>query len=239
MKCLDLTLPSPAANLACDEALLDLCENGFDHEIIRFWQPKDHFVVLGYANKVGAHVNEAGCRSKQIPIVRRCSGGGTVLQGAGCLNYSLILKIQKAAAFLNITGTNACIMNAHREAMEQVLQKPVQVQGHTDLAVNRLKFSGNAQRRKRDFLIFHGTFLLDFDLELIEELLPIPSQQPSYRQNRSHAHFLLNLKIAPILIKEALRQTWNANESLDSVPEAAIEQLVRDKYSRAEWNLKF
>ena len=38
MKLLDLTLPSPAENLACDEALLDWCENGEGEEVLRFWE---------------------------------------------------------------------------------------------------------------------------------------------------------------------------------------------------------
>ena len=37
MKQLDLTLPSPAENLACDEALLDWCEENGGEEILRFW----------------------------------------------------------------------------------------------------------------------------------------------------------------------------------------------------------
>src|SRR5713226_6021948 len=67
---------------------------------------------------------------------------------------------------------------------------PVTVEGFTDLAVNGLKFSGNAQRRKRRCLLFHGTFLLDLDLALVEKLLRPPSRQPAYRENRSRAEFL-------------------------------------------------
>ena len=58
MKLLDLTLPTPAENLACDEALLNQAEaNG--GEILRFWEPREHFVVVGYANKVGTEVDVA------------------------------------------------------------------------------------------------------------------------------------------------------------------------------------
>ena len=39
MKYFDFTLPTPAENLACDEALLEACERGGD-EILRFWEPK-------------------------------------------------------------------------------------------------------------------------------------------------------------------------------------------------------
>ena len=47
MKWIDLTYDSPAENLACDEALLDHCEEGGEGEILRFWEPSAFFVVLG------------------------------------------------------------------------------------------------------------------------------------------------------------------------------------------------
>ena len=37
MKCLDLTLDTPAENLACDEALLDLCETGGEEVLLEYW----------------------------------------------------------------------------------------------------------------------------------------------------------------------------------------------------------
>src|ERR1700685_1591535 len=93
MKFLDLSFPSPAENLACDEALLDWREENGGEEILRFWEAPETFVVVGYANKIAAEVNVAACEAREIPIFRRCSGGGTVLQGPGCLNYTLILRI--------------------------------------------------------------------------------------------------------------------------------------------------
>src|ERR1041384_1929474 len=93
MKLLDLTLPTPEENLACDEALLDLCETDGDDGILRFWEARQHFIVLGYSNKAGTEANLPRARQYSVPVLRRCTGGGAVLQGPGCLNYSLILRI--------------------------------------------------------------------------------------------------------------------------------------------------
>src|SRR5689334_4783234 len=98
MKLLDLTLPTPEENLACDEALLDRCDEGVGPAVLRFWQPQQYFVVVGYSNRVEREVNQEVCQARGIPILRRCSGGGAVLQGAGCLNYSLILRIDSDPA---------------------------------------------------------------------------------------------------------------------------------------------
>ena len=67
MKFLDLTLTSPAENLACDEALLDCCEDRAEEEVLRFWEPREYFVVVGYANKVASEVNLAACRGLAQP----------------------------------------------------------------------------------------------------------------------------------------------------------------------------
>jgi lipoate-protein ligase A len=290
MHLLDLTLPTPAENLACDEALLDLCEEGGAGEVLRFWEPREYFVVVGYANKVASEVNVNACRglvqpdgtikevlsspsppaeggegrgeegrvplglpsphssvvgrgrsrsARGIPILRRCSGGGTVLQGPGCLNYSLILQIADSGPLQSVTGTNRFVMQRNQEVLAKLLGRPVQVQGFTDLTLGNLKFSGNAQRRRRHRLIFHGTFLLEFDLALVGRYLNLPSRQPDYRQSRSHQDFLTNLKLSADAIKQAMREAWGAMAPLKEVPSAAIAQLARERYSQPDWNAKF
>jgi lipoate---protein ligase len=237
MKYTDLTLPTPEENLACDEALLNQCEEG-GPEVLRCWESPLPFVVLGYGNEAAREVNLAACRERRIPVLRRCSGGGTVLQGPGCLSYSLLLPIDVAGLTGSIASTNRWIMEKHRVLFSRILEREVLVHGHTDLAAEGLKFSGNAQRRRRHFLLFHGTVLLHFDLQLVEQVLPMPSKQPPYRQDRPHLGFLQNLHLAALAVKEALRREWAAQDPLPAVPRRAIQNLVEEKYSRAEWNLR-
>jgi lipoate-protein ligase A len=242
MKLLDLTLSSPAENLACDEALLDWREENGGEEILRFWESPEIFVVVGYANKIAVEVNVENCLAKQIPILRRCSGGGTVLQGRGCLNYSLILRIAERSPLASISSANKFIMERNRAAIESAINNPqstISVSGHTDLAIDGLKFSGNSQRRKKNFLLFHGTFLLNFNLALVSEFLRMPSKQPDYRRERSHGEFLTNLGLSADKVKAALQKIWKANSPLENPPLEEIKKLAREKYSTDEWNFKF
>lgn len=239
MRVWDLTLSSPAENLAADEALLDLCESGGADEVLRFWQPTGHFVVVGYANKVGSEVDLAFCEAEGIPILRRCTGGGTVLQGPGVLNYSLVLRIEEATTGAGIAATNDFVLRRHRSALTSLLQRPVQHEGHTDLALDGLKFSGNAQRRRKTHLLFHGCFLLSLDLGLVAKALRFPSQQPAYRANRAHLDFLVNLPIPVPGLKSQLAQAWQAIQPLPNPPLAEIAALARERYSRDSWNRKF
>jgi lipoate-protein ligase A len=88
-------------------------------------------------------------------------------------------------------------------------------------------------------LLFHGSFLLQLDLELVEKVLPLPSKQPEYRHGRKHAEFLMNLKIGPAILKEALMKAWKAEEPHVEIPFDEIGLLAREKYSRDDWNLRF
>ena len=235
----DLTLSSPEENLACDEALLDLCENQPAGELLRVWEPSRYFVVLGYADRMATEVNLSFCEANTIPVLRRCTGGGTVLQGPGVLNYSLILRIEDAGPVHSIPATNSFILKRHQSAMAALLRAPVEMQGQTDLAIGGLKFSGNAQRRRKRFLIFHGSFLLNLDIDLLEKVLPMPSRQPDYRVNRSHSDFLMNLKMPANTIKAALTKTWNATEEATRIPLREIKTLALEKYALDDWNRKF
>jgi lipoate---protein ligase len=239
MRLLDLTFAGPAENLAADEVLLDAAEAGDGGEVLRFWEPREHFVVVGYANKVATEVNVAACKALGIPILRRCSGGGTVVQGPGCLNYTLILRITADGPLHNIAVANQFIMRRNRAALETVARQPVAVRGHTDLAVGDRKCSGNSQRRRKHFLLFHGTFLLDFDLALVTELLPMPSKQPDYRERRAHEKFLANLNVPAAKVKTALREAWEAEELFQNPPLDTMAALARGKYATREWNFKF
>jgi len=233
---LDLTLPTPEANLACDEALLDDCERKQDREILRFWESPRPFVVLGLASRRDREVDAAACAARGIPILRRCSGGGTVVQGPGCLSYTLILRIADNRPLERIDSTNAFIMERHGRVLAEATGLPIRHQGATDLAVGQRKFSGNAQRRRRRFLLFHGTFLLDFPIPLMEEILPYPPKTPRYRGKRSHRAFLTNLHQPPARIKDLLARCWDAAPADPDLPADAIASLVESKYSVPGWN---
>src|SRR5262249_19146864 len=112
------------------------------------------------------------------------------------------------------------------------------MEGHTDLALGGRKISGNAQRRKRSHLLFHGGFLLDFDLGLLSAVLRMPPRQPDYRRGRAHADFLTCLETTREVVRAALRQVWSASATADPPSSETIARLVAEKYSRADWNFR-
>ncbi|MBI1176137.1 lipoate--protein ligase family protein [bacterium] len=213
MKYLAHTFSTPAENLAADEALLAITEvQGVEY--LRIWESATPFVVVGLGNHLSQEVNLAACDEESIPVLRRFSGGGTVVQGPGCLSYALSLRVAGGDDFASVTATNRTVMERNRAAIEKVIGQPVHVLGHTDLETGGRKFSGNAQRRGRHAFLFHGTFLYAADLDLIERVLLHPSREPDWRGRRTHQEFLANLAATREAINEAMREAWNAKEGI-------------------------
>ncbi len=235
----ELSLATPAENLAMDQALLDATEEGRAGPTLRFWESPVPFVVLGYANRRDTEVNVAECDRLGIPILRRCSGGGTVLQGPGCFNYNLVLPIESHPDLESITSTNRFVMARQEAAITSLLGAGVEICGHTDVVWQGRKVSGNAQRRKRRALVFHGCFLLSLPVDLIDRCLRMPSSQPGYRNQRSHTDFLTHLPVTKTQLIGALVASWQASLTIGSWPLERMQSLVKEQYSCESWNGRF
>ena len=233
MYLLDLTLPMIAENLALDEALLLEAEAG-GAEVLRFWEWKQPAVILGAGCRLADDVDEAACQSDGVPILRRSSGGGTVLLGPGCLCFSLVLNYDRAAELGDIRTSYAYILGRIRDVHAD-LSAEIACAGTSDVACGGRKFSGNSQQRKRRHLLHHGTILYGFDLTLVGRYVRMPLRRPDYRKERDHVSFLANLAIEPAEIRRRLRSAWQAKTELPAVPHGSMQQLVADKYSREEW----
>lgn len=234
MQFLDVTLPSPAENLALDEALLLAAESGEGGEVLRFWEWPEPAVVLGSGGRVADDVDEAAPVADGVPILRRSSGGGTVLLGRGCLLYTLILNYERDPALQEIRPSYRFILDRIREALAEGVGR-IEQAGISDLALAGRKFSGTAQQRKRSFLLHHGTLLFDMDLSLIARYLREPPRQPDYRAGRPHLAFVGNLPLSGDEIKQRLRRAWSADLPPLIWPAEETRRLVAEKYMQREW----
>jgi lipoate-protein ligase A len=229
---LDLTLPLPEENVALDAALLDACEDGeISGEVLRLWEPSDYFVVLGRSSDPAVEVNLAACRHKNIPILRRASGGGTILAGPGCLMYAVVLHYE--------LQESRSISHCHQRVLTRMVESlaplvpGVRSAGTSDIAFSVAdslqKFSGNALRIKREFYLYHGTLLYDFDLDLVSEILATQTREPLYRANRAHREFIANLPTTREQLTEALITGWQAREPLTTWPRDRMTQILKTK----------
>ena len=204
----DISFSSAQENIFYDQALLESAEDGVSEEVLRFWEAERFFIVLGRISKPEDDVKIEEAKKDGIEIVRRPSGGGTVLQGPGCLNYSLILSYKKSPPIKNIRKSYQLILGGICGALKNLNIKAA-FEPISDMAVGGRKFSGNAQNRRRRYMLHHGTILYDFPIDMIGRYLTIPKEQPPYRKSRSHLDFLTNINTDPGAIKQAITETFS------------------------------
>jgi lipoate-protein ligase A len=234
---LPLTLNSPAENLALDEALLDAAEAGeIDSGVLRVWESPTPCVVLGRSSSAAVEVDLAACGQAGVPVLRRSSGGGTILAGPGCLMYALVLDYQTYPHLRAIDAAHCFVLRQLAHFLTPLVQG-VQTDGTSDLVFQptvsapRRKFSGNAMRCKRSHLLYHGTLLYDFDLPQIEHWLATPTRTPVYRGKRQHSEFVTNLPLERETIVKTLQLGWHAHLTLPAWPEQRTTDLVQTKYT--------
>jgi lipoate---protein ligase len=255
MHLLDLTLDSAAENIALDEALLDNAESnlgdaesntGDDGKILRLWQPRELIVVAGSSSHLADEVNLDLCRQRNIPVLRRASGGATIVTGPGCLMYAVVLSYRLRPQLRPIDAAHDFVLATIAAALNQMLvthgQQPaasnpsITRAGTSDLVLGDKKFSGNSLRCKRSHFLYHGTLLYDFPLREIATLLKMPPRQPTYRNARPHADFITNLPLTASQLHAAITAAFNAQSPTTTWPHALTTQLIAEKYSRPDWN---
>ena len=207
----DITYDSPQENILFDEALLLLAERNEIGESLRFWESPTPFIVLGRISKEQDDLIIDKVKEDAIAVLRRASGGGTVVQGKGCLNYSVVLNKENNPQLNDLKQSYAYILEKVVHALASLGVK-AQYLPISDIALcdSNKKFSGNAQKRARQFILHHGTILYDFDLSLISQYLAMPKDMPEYRQQRTHDNFVTNISCSLNSLKESIASSFNA-----------------------------
>ncbi len=238
MHFLNLTLPSASENLALDEALLEHAEqSGQPSEVLRLWESQSPMVVVGSSSPVASEVRSEACQQRNVPVLRRASGGATIVTGPGCLMYAVVLSYELRPELKSIDRAHRFVLDSIVKTLRNVAGNlDIRCAGTSDLAIGERKFSGNSMRCKRTHFLYHGTLLYGFALEQVEELLAMPMRQPKYRDNRSHRDFITNLPLPAAALRQSLIQAFDANTELTDWPRDLTAQLVASKYSQDSWN---
>jgi lipoate-protein ligase A len=210
MEVMFYSAPTVTANLALDDALA-MSAWATGRHLLRFWWGGPPAVVMGANERPEQVVDVATCARHGVDVLKRCTGGGSVLQTAGVLNYSLVMPapdhLDLKAGFRPGTALVCAIL-----ATLGVVGKP---EGTSDVAVEGRKISGNAQARRWKALLAHGTLLVDFDFDLAGKILRHPLREPEYRRGRSHRDFLVTLR------------AFGVRADRKSIEKAAIEAAQR------------
>lgn len=150
---------SPLENLALEQQFLTERE---DNILLLYRNTPS--VIVGKHQSIEAEVDVEYCREKEIEIVQRSSGGGTVYHDLGNINWSFISNRTEiplldsnptrpmidALAYFGVTATAGC---------------------RNELRIDGWKISGTAAQIGRTRQLFHGTLLHRSNLNVLEQVL--------------------------------------------------------------------
>lgn len=256
---LEHTFPTAAENLAFDEALLDHVErlgaarsaagesgdaqpnSDPPAEFLRLWESPTRAVVLGRSSPLDGEVDVAECRRRGVEVLRRTSGGAAVVLGPGCLMYSVVLSYHRRPELRAVDLAHRYVLGRVAAAVRALVPNVAQ-RGTSDLAWGDQKFSGNSLRCRREAMLYHGTLLYDFPLDLIADVLRTAPRQPEYRAGRDHRAFVANLPTTATALRASLTESFAASESIDAQVAAqltaAARREAREKFATAEWTAR-
>lgn len=231
----------PFFNLAAEEYLV----KNIDDEVFMIWENSDCLVVGKHQNAV-AEINFPFVWKNNIPVIRRISGGGTVFQGTGNINFSVIRNVKE--------GEDKIDFAKHSKPVIQFLKTlglNATLSGKSSIAVDGLKVSGNAAHLHRNRSLHHGTLLYNADLLLVKKSIDCPQDRylskavASNRAEITNVFDHLNEKVTfetffenlkSFFIKEfdiALARDFRPDE-IDKINTLSIE-----KYRQFEWNFGY
>lgn len=232
-------------NVAIDEALFVLGRQK-PTASLRVWEQKSPAIVLGRSQKPELEINLERCQKLNIPIARRCSAGGTVIQNEGSLNFVFHFPLSWNATLIDVRKS----FQFFAEYIQQVLALHHIPSGYrllSDITNGEdKKISGNAQSRSQNSILHHGTLLAKPCHELMHQFLLQPSSQPEYRVGRNHQEFVTSLiemghrftlEDLSIGLSKIIPQTEIITELPQEILNKANE-LLEKKYKHDEWNLK-
>lgn len=148
MRFIHNTETDPAFNLAAEEWLLH--NSGAD--VFMLWR-NAQAVIVGRNQNTLAEIDEHFLRQRNIPVIRRLTGGGAVFHDLGNVNFTFI-SLDRRGEGLNFRRFTEPVLEALRS-----MGVPCQFDGRNDLTIEGRKFSGNAQHVSKDRVLHHGTLL--------------------------------------------------------------------------------
>jgi lipoate-protein ligase A len=224
-------------NMAIDEALI---ENIGQAPVLRIYGWRPAAISVGYFQSIKEEVDLEKCSQLGVDVVRRLTGGGTVLHEFE-LTYSFITKqyqqnIMESCRWI----CDAIVMSINRLGFDASFV-PL-----NDIVVNGKKVSGSAQTRSKGALLQHGTLLLSVDVDKMFSVLKVPSEKLRDKIVKDVKERVTSLAGTTFddmasSLKTSFAEKFDAKLVADTLSTEEISRakwLAERKYSSKEWNFR-
>ncbi|MBS3778582.1 MAG: lipoate--protein ligase family protein [Candidatus Thermoplasmatota archaeon] len=236
-----------AVNMAIDRAILVAHSKGNVPPTVRFYGWNPPAISIGYFQNLTEEVDLKTCKQYHIDYVRRITGGGAVFHDDE-VTYSIVIQEDHPQVSKNILESYGTICGAIINGLNTLGIKssyaPI-----NDILVNDKKISGNAQTRKFNTVLQHGTILTDVDVEKMFQLLKVPNEKikgkliANVKERVTSLTHEMNNKFSFDSVSKALQSGFEKTFDISLLPgdltseEKELAVSFKDKYfGTKEWN---
>lgn len=234
------TSKDPYFNLALEEYLLK--EYPLEDNLFYLWRNEPSIIIGRNQNPLN-EVNIRFAEENKIPIIRRISGGGTVIHDLGNINFTYIMKEpSKVNNYAYFTEPLVAVLNRIGIRAKFVPS--------SHIYLGEQKISGNAQAIHKNKLIHHGTLLYDMNLSKASQQLSkrfelsgnfVKSRRAEIINVKDYIPFETDIEsFMEFLQQEILLNDSNLKEiKLSDKDIQRVNELMNNKYKSYEWNFTY
>lgn len=245
---------SAAMNMAIDEVIL-ITRKETPTPTLRFYDWTYPSFSFGYFQNIASDVDVQACRKEKIELVKRMTGGGTVIHGWD-LTYSLILprfsgeksvtemyqqigkNLVNAFIKLGIPASLNCISKNQSTSSQNLCLVDL---AENDVLFNKKKIAGVSVRRNRNGILFQGYISLDMPPNYMLERV---SRDKEICQHVCVNTTAINADVHNIsknTLINSISETYDIgisfiSDNMSEKEQSLAEDLAINKYETASWN---
>lgn len=240
LRCLQRLETDPYFNIAAEEYLLKAATA----DTFMIWRNKPS-VIIGKHQNTSREINHPFIESRNLPVIRRITGGGTVYHDLGNINFSFIYTDRKENLVDFRYFTKPVILFLQKLGLDAGFE------GKNNITVDGIKVSGNSAHIYKNKVLHHGTLLFNTDLVALEKAIADREEHykdksvRSIRSSVTNISDLLTIKISEeefiYLFQKFIFSYFPGAfmDGLNSVENESISRLVEEKYKKYEWNFGY
>ncbi|QZT36021.1 lipoate--protein ligase [Halosquirtibacter xylanolyticus] len=240
IKIISSNTTDPSTNIATEEFLLKNSKESF-----LFIYINTPSVIIGKHQNAFAEVSAKYIIDNNIPLIRRISGGGTVVHDNGNLNFCFISNHES----IETLSYKKCIEPIKDFLTHQYGISPI-LSERNDIQVNNRKVTGSAFHIYKKRTIAHGTLLVNSDIKEISKILKSATAMFDSNGVKSKRSRIMNLgEISNIpsnieifkdnMISFFTKQGYSYEDILNIVDYNIVKKLCQDKYTKWDWNIAY
>jgi len=256
-----------ACNMAVDEVLFNACGRDPGLMTLRIYSWSPPAVSLGYSQEVEGEIDPGRCDRHGIGLVRRITGGRTVLHDEE-LTYSLVAQeshpaLGSSSGVMIRRVSEALIGTLRRFGIQGELAQDGRcgmggkgdvcftATGRYEVTVHGRKLAGNAQRRSGGRVLQHGSILLGPGHRKLTLLMP--AHDTVRRETIARLLNERTVSVSELIPRVPAFGEWadclsrsflehlnleGRLDALDAEERRMAESLVRTRYGNVDWTYR-